>query len=134
MQSVWLERFACFDQCFEAGQNAWPAIGTRSVGSIVFRPLVMRDGDLGGLTLRHEFYRDAGGLAGRADGECILQQLWRLRPEHLAANVGTQLAVGSSANPIHRTAGLQIDFEFGSSKDDAVGFGGDEALPNFIRG
>jgi hypothetical protein len=104
------------------------------VGSIVFRPLVMRDRDPGGLTLRHEFYRDAGGLAGRAEGECVSQQLWRLRLEHLAANVGTALAVGPSADPVHGTAGLQIDFESGPHKDNAVGSRGDEALPDFIRG
>src|ERR1700738_5009849 len=62
---VWLERLACFDQCFEAGEDMWPAIGARGVASIVFRPLVMQDGDLSGLAFRAEFYRDAGGIAGR---------------------------------------------------------------------
>src|SRR5258707_14649836 len=71
--SVWLKRFTCFDQCLQAGEDAWPAIRTGSVGAIVLRPLVMRDGDLGGLGLRYQFYSDAGDLAGRADGECVLQ-------------------------------------------------------------
>jgi hypothetical protein len=57
--SVRLEPFACFKQCFEARENVWAAIGTGGVTWIVFRPLVMRDGNLRGLTLRHEFYRDA---------------------------------------------------------------------------
>jgi hypothetical protein len=48
-------------------------------------------------------------------------------------NIGTALAIGSSADPVHRTAGLQIEFEFGPCKDDPAGFGGDEALPDFIR-
>lgn len=39
-----------------------------------------------------------------------------------------RFAVGPSAYPIHGTASLQIDFEFGSRKDDAVGFGGYEAV------
>jgi len=64
---------------------------------------------------------------------CIATTL-AAQTEHLAANVRTALAVGASTDPVHRTAGLQIDFEFGPHKDDAVGFGGDEAFPDFIRG
>jgi hypothetical protein len=52
--------------------------------------------------------------------------------EHLAANIWNALAIGSNAGPVHRTAGLQINFEFGPSKDDAVGFRRDEALPDSI--
>src|SRR5436309_9178762 len=113
---VWLKRLACFDQRFETGEDAWPAISARGVRSIVFCPLVMGDRDPGGLALRHKFYRDTGGLAGRAEGECVLQKLWRLRPEHLPTNVGSALAVGPSAYPVHRTAGVQIRFEFGTHK------------------
>src|ERR1700736_5474085 len=131
-RSVWLERLACFDQRLEAGENAWPAIGTGGVGSVVVRPLVMRDGDPGRLTLRHKLNRDARDFIGRAKGERILQQLWRPRLEHLAANVDGALTIGPRADPVHRTAGLQIGFEFGPREDDAVGFGGDEALPDFI--
>jgi len=131
--SVWLERFACFDQCLEAGEDAWPAIGGRGVGSIVLRPPVMRHRDPGGFGLRYKFYRDARDLGGRADGKCVLQQPWRLRLEHLAANVGGALAVGTNTDPVHRASWLKIDFELGPSKDDAVGFGGDEALPDPVR-
>src|SRR3984893_14436586 len=81
--SVWLKRLPCFDQRFETGEDARPAIGAEGVGRIVFRPFVMRDGDPGGLGLRYEFYRDAGDIAGRAEGECVPQQLWRFRLEHL---------------------------------------------------
>lgn len=56
--SVWFKRLACFDECFEAGEDAWPAVGAGGVGRIVFRPLVMGYGDLGCLGLRQEFYRD----------------------------------------------------------------------------
>src|SRR5437868_11206941 len=104
--SMWLKCLACFDQCFEAGEDAWPAIGARGVRSIVFCPLVMGDRDLGGFTLRHKFYRDTGGLARRAERECVLQKVWRLRPEHLATNVGNALAVCPSTYPVHRTTGL----------------------------
>jgi hypothetical protein len=74
----------------------------------------MHNRDPGGLGLWYEFYRDAGDLAGRAEGKCVLQQPWRLRLEHLAVNIGTALAIGPC-------------------KDDAVRFGGDDALPDFIR-
>src|SRR5215471_12529880 len=130
--SVWLERSACFDQCFEPGEDAWPAIDTGGVAGIVFRPLVMRDRNFGGLAFWHELYRDAGNRAGRAKGEGVLQKLGRLSLEHLATNVDVALTVGPSTDPVHRTAWFQIDFEFGPAKDDAVGFGGDEALPDFI--
>jgi hypothetical protein len=72
--SVSLKRLACFDQCFEAGEYAWPAIRTGSVGTIVLRPLVMHNRDPGGLGLRYEFYCDAGDLAGREEGKCLLQE------------------------------------------------------------
>jgi hypothetical protein len=65
---------------------------------------------------------------------CVPQELWRLRLEHLAANVGSALGVGPCTDPVHQTAGLQIGFQFSPHKDDAVGFGGDEALPYFIWG
>lgn len=129
-----LKRLACFYQCLQPGEDARPAVDAGVVAGIVSGPLVMSYGDPGGLTLRHQFYRDARDLAGSAEGECILQQLWRLRLEHLTANVGNWLPVGPFADPVHATAGLQIGFEFGPSKDDAVRFGGDEALPDFIRG
>src|SRR5438034_9663061 len=102
--SVWLERFACFDQCFEAGEDAWPAVGRGGVACIVFRPTVMRDGNLGRLTFWHELYRDAGNLAGSAKGEGVLQQLWRVGLEYLAANVDAARTVGPCADPAHLTA------------------------------
>src|ERR1700733_7616939 len=130
---MWLKCFACFDQCLEAGKDAWPTIGRGSIGTIVLRPLVMHHRDPGGLGLRYEFYGDPGDLAGRAEGKCVLQQPWRLRLEHFAANICNALAIGPRTYPVHRTAGLQIDFQVGPYKDDTVGFGGDEALPDFIR-
>jgi hypothetical protein len=42
--SVWFERLAYFDQCFEAEEDSRLAIGAGGVGCVVFRPLVMRDG------------------------------------------------------------------------------------------
>src|SRR5450756_2182336 len=86
--SVRLEGFAGFDQGLEAGENAGPAVRGGGVGGIVFRPLIMQDGDLGGLGLRYEFDGDARGRGGRAHGEGVLQQLWRIRLEDFPVNVG----------------------------------------------
>ena len=68
-----LKRLTRFDQRFEAGEDAWPAIGAGAVGRVIFCPLVMRNGDPGSFALRHEFYCDARAIAGRAESECVLQ-------------------------------------------------------------
>ena len=91
---MWRERFAGFNQRLEAGEDARPAIRSRSVATIVLSQLVMRHRDLGGLGLRHEFYRDAGELARWAESKRVLQQPWRLSLEHLAANIGRAFAIG----------------------------------------
>lgn len=49
-------------------------------------------------------------------------------------DVGSALAVGRGADPFHGASGLQIDFQFGSHKQNAVGFGGYETLPDFLGG
>lgn len=55
--SGWLKHFACFDQCVEAGEDASPALGAGSIGGIIFRPLVMFDGNPGGFTPWHKLDR-----------------------------------------------------------------------------
>jgi hypothetical protein len=55
--SGWLTRFACFDQCIETEEDTWPALGTGSTGRIIFRPLVVFDGNPGGFALWHKVDR-----------------------------------------------------------------------------
>ena len=47
-----LEGLAGFNQRLQAGEDAGPAIGAVGVGGVVGDPVVMRDGDLGGLGFR----------------------------------------------------------------------------------
>jgi hypothetical protein len=89
--------------------------------------------NLGGLGFRREFYGDARDLAGWAQGKGVLQQPGRLGLEHLAANIANRFAIGSGADPIHGTARLQIDFQFGPHKEDTIGFRRDEAIPHLVR-
>ena len=58
---MWIEGFAGFDEGFEAGEDAGPAVGGVGVGGVVLGPLVVRDGDFGGL-----------GFGDEIDGRGIL--------------------------------------------------------------
>ena len=90
-----LKRLACFDQRLQAGKNTRPPIRGSRVGSIAFRSLIMRYGNLSGLALWNEFDRNAGGIAGSARSEGVLQELRRITLEHLAPNIGSAFAIGS---------------------------------------
>ena len=50
-----LEGFASFEEGFQAGEDAGPAIGAGGVGEVVFGPLVMGDGYFCGFGFGREF-------------------------------------------------------------------------------
>ena len=75
-----------------------------------------------------------GELVRRPHGEGVLQQLRRIGLQHLTVDKNDARAIRSDADPVHGTAGLQLDFEFCAAKDDVVRLFGDEAFPDFLRG
>jgi hypothetical protein len=129
---VGLEGFAGFEEGFEAGEDAGPAVSGVGVAGVVGGPLVVGDGDFGGFGFGRELDGDAGELGGGTDGEGVTEDGWGGGLEDFAVDVVDWFAVGAGAGPADGAMGLEIGVEVGA-KDEAVGFGGDEALPDFVR-
>src|SRR5260221_10641854 len=69
--SVWLERFACFDQCFEAGEGPRAPNGYGGGASVVFPPKGLVCGKPDRHTFLDEVYRDTGDPSWRGQGEGV---------------------------------------------------------------
>jgi PhnB protein len=91
------------------------------------------DGDLGGLGFWGELEGDAGEFGGGADGEGVAEELRWIGFEDFAVDVVDEFAVGAGAEPADGGIGVEIGLEVGA-EDGAVGFGGQEGLPDFVWG
>jgi hypothetical protein len=104
---VWLEGFAGFDEGFEAGEDAGPAVGGVGVRGVVLGPLAVPDGDFGGLGLR-------GLVARLATNGCYFSFQLRASSYQLSVVQGSSLGCG----------GAKSDEQRASRKGDFVQEGG----------
>lgn len=132
-RSVGFESLAGFEEGFQAGEDARPAVGAGGVTGIVIGPFVMRHGDFGGFGFGHEFDGGARNLVALGHSEVVLKDFGRLRAQDFAVNVGHWFAIGAWTDPCERAAGFEIGLKFSAGENDVVRFLRDEAVPDFFR-